>query len=357
MKKTIVILSIILSLFSLSSCNLDNEGILWRNIGRTVSDNKNRKFIDVEKNGNSFYMITENGLEKGTVNGSSYSESVILDSDAFTKFFQDFGIIYSDEKTMIYLDYVESDMNFYAVSLNEPVSIKPLSYEGLDNYKLVDCYKKDDGTVVFLGSTAEENSTAKLFTASYSADSGMITFTAIEGSSIPNFVTSYDGLIYADGKYTYEGNTIKIKSGEKNVDFAFDDVKSFTTNGTTNGTEIYIIRNSDSTFYVYKGQTGSAQNEILVEQIATVGGSYSRSFPSYCDGEYLYFVDANGTSSASRFITIDVTADEGNYEEPSNNGTSNGMEAEAIFKIDRNIYVLSENHGMFQVQGKTLKQL
>lgn len=352
MKKTIVILSIILSLFSLSSCNLDNEGILWRNIGRTVSDNKNRKFIDVEENGNSFYMITENGLEKGAVNGSSYSESVILDSDAFTKFYQDFGVIYSDG-TMIYLDYVESDMNFYAVSLNEPVSIKPLSYDGLDNYKLVGSYK-DDGTVVFLGSTAEENSTAQLFTASYSADSGMITFTAIEGSSIPNFVTSYDGLIYADGKYTYDGNTIKISSGEKNVDFAFDDVKSFTTNGT----EIYIIRNSDSTFYVYKGQTGSAQNEILVEQIATVGGSYSRSFPSYCNGKYLYFVDANGTSSASRFITIDVTADdEGNYEEPSNNGTSNGMEAEAIFEISGNIYVLSENHGLFQVQEKTLKQL
>lgn len=352
MKKTIVILSIILSLFSLSSCNLDNEGILWRNIGRTVSDNKNRKFIDVEENGNSFYMITENGLEKGTVNDSSYSESVILDSDAFTKFHQDFGVIYSDG-TMIYLDYVESDMNFYAVSLNEPVSIKPLSYEGLDNYKLVGSYKKDDGTVVFLGSTAEENSTAQLFTASYSANSGTIKFAAIEGSSKPNFVTSYDGLIYADGKYTYEGNTIKIKSGEKNVDFAFDDVKSFTTNGT----DIYIVRNSDSTFYVYKGMD-SAQNEIVVEQIATVGGSYSRSFPSYCNGEYLYFVDANGTSSASRFITIDVTADdEGNYEEPSNNGTSNGMEAEAIFEIKENIYVLSENHGMFQVQGKTLKQL
>lgn len=352
MKKTIVILSIILSLFSLSSCNLDNEGILWRNIGRTVSDNKNRKFIDVEENGNSFYMITENGLEKGTVNDSSYSESVILDSDAFTKFHQDFGVIDSDG-TMIYLDYVESDMNFYAVSLNEPVSIKPLSYEGLDNYKLVDSYKKD-GTVVFLGSTAEENSTAQLFTASYSADSGKITF-AKEGSSIPNFVTSYDGLIYADGKYTYDGKPIKIKSGEKNVDFAFDDVKSFTTNGTY----IYIVRNSDSTFYVYKGMD-SAQNEILVEQIATVGGSYSRSFPSYCNGKYLYFVDANGTSSASRFITIDVAADdEGNYEEPSNNGTSNGMEAEAIFEIDGNIYVLSENHGLFQVQvqEKTLKQL
>lgn len=352
MKKTIVILSIILSLFSLSSCNLDNEGILWRNIGRTVSDNKNRKFIDVEEDGNSFYMITENGLEKGTVNGSSYSESVILDSDAFTKFYQDFGVIYSDG-TMIYLDYVESNMNFYAVSLNEPVSIKPLSYEGLDNYKLVDSYKKDDGTVVFLGSTAEENSTAQLFTVSpYSTDSGTIKFDKV-GSSIQNFVTSYDGLIYADGKYTYEDNTIKIKSGEKNVDFAFDDVKSFTTNGT----DIYIIRNSDSTFYVYKGQIGSAQNEILVEQIATVGGS-SRSFPSYCNGEYLYFVDADGTSSASRFITIDVTADdEGNYEEPSNNGTSNGMEAEAIFEIKENIYVLSENHGLFQVQGKTLKQL
>ena len=70
MKKTIVILSIILSLFSLSSCNLDNEGILWRNIDRTVSDNKNRNFIGAT--GDAFYFVTENGLEKGTVNGDSY---------------------------------------------------------------------------------------------------------------------------------------------------------------------------------------------------------------------------------------------------------------------------------------------
>ena len=115
MKKTIVILSIILSLFSLSSCNLDNEGILWRNIDRTVSDNKNRNFIGAA--GDAFYFVTENGLEKGTVNGDSYSETVVSNNDIFAQFYQDFGFI-CGTNNIIYLDDVAGEsQTFYLIDL------------------------------------------------------------------------------------------------------------------------------------------------------------------------------------------------------------------------------------------------
>lgn len=345
MKKTIVILSIILSLFSLSSCNLDNEGILWRNIDRTVSDNKNRNFIGATDD--AFYFVTENGLEKGTVNGDSYSETVVSNNDIFAQFYQDFGFIYETDN-IIYLDDVAGEsQTFYLINLttNEISQLKcdvnDISFK--DHYVLgsTNCLIGTDG-----------NNATKVYSVSVSGEE--LTLTAGQ-EALSGYNSSYNGLIYTGSEYFYDGKTVKVQSGDEATKFTSTDVESFATNGS----DCYIIRNNGSSFYIYKGKNNTNTNEeIIFEQIASVSGSYTRPFTSFVAADKLCFVDANGTNSASQFITVNTTADsDGNYTVTRNN-TVNGMEAEAFFTLnDSRTYMLSKNHGLFRVENSSLVKL
>lgn len=340
MKKTIVILSIILSLFSLSSCNLDNEGILWRNIDRTVSDNKNRNFIGATVD--AFYFVTENGLEKGTVNGDSYSETVVSTNDIFAQFYQDFGFIYGTDN-IIYLDDVAGEsQTFYSIDLatNEISQLKcdvsGISFK--DHYVLgsTNCLIGTDG-----------NNVTKVYSVDLVSAEEL---TLTEGQeALSGYNSSYNGLIYTGSEYFYDGKTVKVQSGDEATSFTSTDVESFATNGS----DYYIIRNNGSSFYIYKSKS-STDEEIIFEQIASVSGSYTRPFTSFVTDDKLCFVDANGTNSASQFIT--VTDTEGNYTVTRNN-TVNGMEAEAFFTLNGSTYMLSKNHGLFRVENTSLVKL
>lgn len=343
MKKTIVILSIILSLFSLSSCNLDNEGILWRNIDRTVSDNKNRNFIGAT--GDAFYFVTENGLEKGTVNGDSYSETVVSNNDIFAQFYQDFGFVYGTNN-IIYLDDVAGEsQTFYLIDLTtNEISQLQCDVSGIsfkDHYVLgsTNCLIGTDG-----------NNATKVYSVSVSGEE--LTLTAGQ-EALSGYNSSYNGLIYTGSEYVYNGKTVKVQSGdEAATSFTSTDVESFATSGS----DYYIIRNNGSSFYIYKSKN-STDEDIIFEQIASVSGSYTRPFTSFVADGKLCFVDANGTNSASQFITVNTTADsEGNYTVTRNN-TVNGMEAEAFFALNGSTYMLSKNHGLFRVENTSLVKL
>lgn len=344
MKKTIVILSIILSLFSLSSCNLDNEGILWRNIDRTVSDNKNRNFIGATDD--AFYFVTENGLEKGTVNGDSYSETVVSNNDIFAQFYQDFGFIYGTNN-IIYLDDVAGEsQTFYLIDLatNEISQLKcdvnDISFKDHCLWNNADYLIGTDG-----------NNATKVYSVSVSGE-GLLTLTAGQ-EALSGYNSSYNGLIYTGSEYVYNEKTVKVQSGnEAATSFTSTDVESFATSGS----DYYIIRNNGSSFYIYKSRS-STDEDIIFEQIASVSGSYTRPFTSFVAYGKLCFVDANGTNSASQFITVNTTADsEGNYTVTRNN-TVNGMEAEAFFALNGSTYMLSKNHGLFRVENTSLVKL
>lgn len=343
MKKTIVILSIILSLFSLSSCNLDNEGILWRNIDRTVSDNKNRNFIGATDD--AFYFVTENGLEKGTVNGDSYSETVVSTNDIFAQFYQDFGFIYGNN--IIYLDDVAGEsQTFYLIDLaTNEISQLQCDVSGISFKDHYLCNNTD-----YLIGTDRNNAT-KVYSVSVSNNEEH-TLTAVQ-KALSGYSSSYNGLIYTGSEYFYDGKPVKVQSGdEAATSFTSTDVESFATNGS----DYYIIRNNGSSFYIYKSKN-STDEEIIFEQIASVSGSYTRPFTSFVADGKLCFVDANGTNSASQFITVNTTADSDGIYTVTRNNTVNGMEAEAFFTFGNTTYMLSKNHGLFKVEISSLVKL
>lgn len=348
MKKTIVILSIILSLFSLSSCNLDNEGILWRNIDRTVSDNKNRNFIGAT--GDAFYFVTENGLEKGTVNGDSYSETVVSTNDIFTQFYQGFGFISGN--SIIYLDDIASEnQNFYKINL-ETYAVEPLtcSVTGITFVS----YYVDGGNTYLIGK--DGNGAAKVYSVPSSVSSTELTLTEkTEYNRADNYYASFNGLIRTGSEYVYNGITIQLKDKEVTKSFPVDhdDGISFAVNENN----YFIIQNDGSSFYVYKAMKDVGS--IVFEQIASISRSYRRQqFASFASNDKLYFVQHSGTNSASQFITVSTGPDaEGNYTVTSTN-TVNGMEAEAFFTLNDSItYMLSKNHGLFKVENSSLVKL
>lgn len=350
MKKTIVILSIILSLFSLSSCNLDNEGILWRNIDRTVSDNKNRNFIGATDD--AFYFVTENGLEKGTVNGDSYSETVVSTNDIFAQFYQDFGFIYETDN-IIYLDDVAGkSQTFYLIDLTtNEISQLQCDVSGI-SFKDHYLWNNND----YLIGTDGNNAT-KVYSVSVFGEE-LLTLTPLQ-EALSGYNSSYNGLIYTGSEYVYNGKTVKVESGdEAATSFTSTDVESFAASDySASESDYYIIRNNGSSFYIYKSKN-STDVEIIFEQIASVSGSYTRPFTSFVADGKLCFVDANGTNSASQFITVSTNPDaEGNYTVTRNN-TVNGMEAEAFFTLnDSTTYMLSKNHGLFKVENTSLVKL
>ena len=258
MKKTIVILSIILSLFSLSSCNLDNEGILWRNIDRTVSDNKNRNFIGATDD--AFYFVTENGLEKGTLSGNSYSETVVLDHDMFTQFFRDFGVII--DGSIFYIDERET---FYKIDLST-YKVTQLSISDDSpaiGYEFVDFYISNENVFLIGSKSASSGGVTQIFQVTLNDAENTVILTQ-HLSQISNFLTSINGLIYANETYSYEGKTIKNqKTDGTYTNLTGNVVKSFITNGN----DYYMITNNNG-FHIYKNIVIDDDN-IYVKDIAS----------------------------------------------------------------------------------------
>lgn len=354
MKKTIVILSIILSLFSLSSCNLDNEGILWRNIDRTVSDNKNRNFIGAT--GNAFYFVTENGLEKGTVNGDSYSETVVSTNDIFAQFYQGFGFIY-EETNIIYLDDVAgNNQTFYKIDLINNYTITPLECSQ-NEVSFKDFYDTNNGTyIVGVGS----NGKPKIFSVSLNSDT--LELTEQSTTDLSQYHSSFNGLIYDGSNYYYEGKVVTLQNedGTTSSEFKNASVRSFATNGT----DSYIISNDGSNFTFYKNVDveNSGSSGLTVKNIGSVSGSYRNPFTSFVNADgLLYIVDANSTNSSSTFITVSYDSSTEKPFSYTTAGTLNGIEAEAFFKLNDNTdsptYMLSKNHGLFRVENTSLVQM
>lgn len=346
MKKTIVILSIILSLFSLSSCNLDNEGILWRNIDRTVSDNKNRNFIGATDD--AFYFVTENGLEKGTVNGDSYSETVVSNNDIFAQFYQGFGFIYGTN--IIYLDDVAgNNQTFYKIDLTNNYTITPLECPQ-NEVSFKDFYVTNSGTyIVGVGS----NGNPKIFSVSLNADT--LELTDQSTTDLSQYHSSFNGLIYDGSNYYYEGNVVTLQNEDgTSSEFKNASVRSFATNGT----DSYIISNDGSNFTFYKNVENSESSGLTVKNIGSVSGSYRNPFTSFVNADgLLYIVDANSTNSSSTFITVSYDSSTEKPFSYTTAGTLNGIEAEAFFTLKDSTYMLSKNHGLFRVENTSLVKL
>lgn len=333
MRKKYILLVLMVAVLSLVSCNLDNEGILSRLPHVNRIDHKDRVFIGT--NDTNFYFVSKDGLQKGD---ASKNETTILDDSIFEKFYLGLGwmsgdaIIYmTDEQPNVSVN----EQKFYYISLgDEPakaIEIEPSVAS--ESFVVIACYQIDTDTYL----VTKESQSSKDATI-YKAAASETTLALSEPETVKNFADCINGLIRtSDNKYYLNGTEVKFKDKEGNDVSVGSSIKSVAYRGN----EVYAIT---SGFTVYNGTVGSSDMTYVAD---ATGGSDS-IFPSFVgsDGN-LYFIEYRGERSPSRILTLSTDNTESKFS--IRNTQSNDIEASEIFELEKEVYVLTTQYGLFSL--------
>lgn len=334
MKRTAMILIAALALLA-SSCNLDNAGILYRGPDRTISDNMNRNYIG--QNADSLFITTENGLECIDLISSSFTSTLILDDPVFNVYLQDRAVL-DDDGYIIYLDDNEASQQFYLIDVTDLNDVKMTAVDSFAADKVfVDAFTTDtrnyfiakDGTVY-----------------SVTTDGVRITGTTINAESPGSLFSNIGGLrIFAEydhdndnvtsARFYYLDQPLKFPGDYKETDLAVQ-IRSIWTEGS----DLYVITNDTDDFHLFRGSTVDGE----LTHVKSYSGIYNRAFPCTKIDDNIVFLHWNGSSTPSRLVTLALEK-----EDSTHNPTSNGIEAEVFFTHNGSNYMLSKDHGMFQI--------
>ena len=343
MKRTAMILIAALALLA-SSCNLDNAGILYRGPDRTISDNMNRNYIG--QNADSLFITTENGLECIDLNSSSFTSTLILDDPVFDVYLQDRAVL-DGGGYIIYLDDNDPEktsQQFYLIDVNDLSNVRMKAVDSFAADKIfVDAFTTDsenyfianDGTVYSVTTDGEAvfgNDDPGSAGTLYSNIGGLRIFAEYDYDKDNNKITNVS--------FDYLGQPLKFPDDYKDTDLAVQ-IRSVWTDGT----DLYVITNDTDYFYLFAGSTEGGDMTYK----SRISGIYRRSFPctmfiSDDNHKNIVFLHWNGSSSTSRLVTMPLDG-----SDPSYSTTSNGIEAEVFFTHNRSNYMLSKDHGMFQI--------
>ena len=336
MKRTAMILIAALALLA-SSCNLDNAGILYRGPDRTISDNMNRNYIG--QNADSLFITTENGLECIDLNSSSFTSTLILDDPVFDVYLQDRAVL-DDSGYIIYLDDNDPEktsQQFYLIDVTDLNDVKMTAVDSFAADKIfVDAFTADsenyfianDGTVYSVttnGETVTENEAAGPAGSLYSNIGGLRIFAEYD----------HDNDNVTSASFYYLGKSLNFPDDYKDTDLAVQ-IRSVWTEGS----DLYVITNDTDYFHLFRGSTGGGD----LTHVSRISGIYRSSFPCTKIGDNIVFLHYNGSSSTSRLVTMPLDG-----SDPSYSTTSNGIEAEVFFTHNGSNYMLSKDHGMFQI--------
>ena len=340
MKRTAMILIAALALLA-SSCNLDNAGILYRGPDRTISDNMNRNYIG--QNADSLFITTENGLECIDLKSSSFTSTLILDDPVFDVYLQDRAVL-DDGGYIIYLDDNDPEktsQQFYLIDVTGLNDVKMTAVDSFAADKIfVDAFTTDsgnyfiakDGTVYSVttngetvnGETVTGNKAAGLAGSLYSNIGGLRIFAEYD----------HDNDNVTSASFDYLGKSLNFPADYSDTDLAVQ-IRSVWTDGT----DLYVITNDTDYFHLFRGSTGGGN----LTHVSRISGIYRRAFPCTKIDDNIVFLHWNGSSSTSRLVTMPDGSD------PSYSTTSNGIEAEVFFTHNGSNYMLSKDHGMFQI--------
>lgn len=333
MRKKYILLVLMVAVLSLVSCNLDNEGILSRLPHVNRIDHKDRVFIGTK--GKDFYFVSKDGLQKGD---ASKTETTILDNSIFEKFY--LGLGWMSKDAIIYMTDEQpnvsvNEQKFYYISLgDEPakaIEIKPS--EASDSFVVIACYQIDTDTYLVTKKSQSSNDATI-----YLADASDSVLKLTNGKEVKGFEDCINGLIRTSGdEYYLNGNKVTFKN-EKNENVSVG--SSIKSVAYSSNKEVYAIT---SGFTVYKGTVGSS--DITLEYVADATGGSDSIFPSFVgtDGN-LYFIEYRGERSPSRILTLSS-----NNEFSSSNTQSNDIEASEIFELEKEVYVLTTQYGLFSL--------
>lgn len=339
MKRTAMILIAALALLA-SSCNLDNAGILYRGPDRTISDNMNRNYIGQKDD--RLFITTENGLECIDLNSSSFTSTLILDDPVFDVYLQDRAVL--DDGYIIYLDDNDPEktsQQFYLINVNNLSNVRMKAVNSFAADKVfVDAFTTDsgnyfianDGTVYSVTTDGEAvfgNDDPGSAGTLYSNIGGLRIFAEYDYDKDNNKITNVS--------FDYLGQSLNFPTDYSDTDLAVQ-IRSVWTDGT----DLYVITNDTDYFYLFTF-TGSTEGGNMT-YISRISGIYRRPFPCTKIGDNIVFLHWNGSSSTSRLVTMPL-----NGSDPSYSTTSNGIEAEVFFTHNGSNYMLSKDHGMFQI--------
>ena len=338
MKRTAMILIAALALLA-SSCNLDNAGILYRGPERTISDNMNRNYIG--QNADSLFITTENGLECIDLNSSSFTSTLILDDPVFYVYLPDRAVL-DDGGYIIYLDDKDPEktsQQFYLIDVNDLSNVRMKAVDSFAADKVfVDAFTTDtgnyfianDGTVYSVTTDGEKvtgNEAAGSAGTLYSNIGGLRIFAEYDYDKDSNKITS--------ASFDYLGKSLNFPDDYKDTDLAVQ-IRSVWTEGS----DLYVITNDTDYFHLFRGSTGGGD----LTHVKSYSGIYNRAFPCTKIGDNIVFLHWNGSSTPSRLVSLALEE-----ENSTNNATSNGIEAEVFFTHNGSNYMLSKDHGMFQI--------
>lgn len=336
MRKKYILLVLMVAILSLVSCNLDNEGILSRLPHVNRIDHKDRVFIGT--NDTNFYFVSKDGLQEGD---ASKNETTILDDSIFEKFY--LGLGWMSKDAIIYMTDEQpnvsvNEQKFYYISLGDEtvkaIEIKPS--EASDSFVVIACYQIDTDTYLVTKESQSSNG-ATIYKADATKEKGALTLS--DPKPVENFADCINGLIRtSDNKYYLNGTEVKFKDKD-GIDVSVG--SSIKSVAYSDSKDVYAIT---SGFTVYRGTVGDSNMTFVAD---AAGGSDS-IFPSFVDTDgNLYFIEYRGERSPSRILTLSTDSTGSKFS--IRNTQSNDIEASEIFELEKEVYVLTTQYGLFSL--------
>ena len=376
MRKIFIPVLTFLMLISFVSCNLDNEGILWRGQFRYPRDDKARNYIGVGKKDDKelLYYVTVDGLAQfDPENETSNSERIINSNNIFISNSPDIAWIDADTNKIIYIDDTVDGSNnnqqhYYTYDLTSG-ALTPIKAEGFDPEidGIINTFVNNSGEQMLIASD-DGFDNVKLYKPTLNGDT--LSLEAV-GSSIPYFDDELNGLIWYKDKDAKNNFTNKFKYMDKDVIFKDSNDKEVPFYVSADGNDdsdggnqiksvavtsnsMVVLRYSDDdTVIVYEGDP-TTNGTIELKQKGIIYEDLPSVTQSIIIGNELFFVKYNGSSNSSDLYVVDLEDIEGTRR--SHETSIAGLNAEAFFKISTNdnVYMLTKDKGVFKINDTTV---
>lgn len=383
MKKIFIPVLTFLMLISFVSCNLDNEGILWRGQFRYPRDDKARNYIGIgEKDDKELlYYVTVDGLAQfDPENETSNSERIINSNNIFISNSPDIAWIDADidadTNKIIYIDDTVDGSNnnqqhYYTYDLTSG-ALTPIKADGFDSEidGIISTFVNNSGKQMLIASD-DNFDNVQLYEPNLQ-DDNTLSLTKV-GEPIPYFDDELNGLIWYKDKDAEDDFTNKFKYMDKDVIFKDtngNEVKFYVSDdgdddndggnqiksvAVTSDKMVVLRYSDDDTVIVYEGDP-TAELQIELKQVGIIYEDLPSVTQSIItDDNKLIFVKYNGSANSSDLYVVDLS----NIEESrrSHETSIAGLNAEAFFTITDNnnvVYMLTKDKGVFKISGTTV---
>lgn len=377
MKKIFIPVLTFLMLISFVSCNLDNEGILWRGQFRYPRDDKARNYIGVGKKDSKelLYYVTVDGLAQfDPENESSNSESIINSNNIFISNSPDIAWITADNK-IVYIDDTVDERNnnqqryyIYDLTSGSLTAMNPQPVFNSDIDGIINTFVNNSGDQMIIASD-DNFDNVQLYKPTLNEKTLSL---QAEGDPIPNFDDELNGLIWYKDKDAEDNFTNKFKYMDKDVVFKdnngkevsfhvsdggdddYDGGNQIKSVAVTSDTMVVLRYSDDDTVIVYEGDP-TTDDTIELKQKGIIYEDLPSVTQSIIIENELIFVKYNGSSNSSDLYVVDL--DKIEETRRSHETSIAGLNAEAFFTITNNpndVYMLTKDKGVFKISDTTV---